>query len=183
MDLTADKPNEHEFTIAFLFDETYRRTFCHYRYRPLTHPHRMKTDQHAVVTFTLPNAPVTLLGVICQVGIEPTDAAPRVTRGAIQRSTNFSRWQVCARFCSLSGYRLYRLSGLRFHTGEISDQFSLPVRFLNAGVKLAVLLCEFISAFLDLDNVDRPDVLHFRTREELLGNRGRLGQVGENSPT
>jgi len=60
-----------------------------------------------VVTFTFPNAPVTLLGVICHVGIEPTDAASRDTRGAIQRSPTFPVGGFVLASV-LFGYRLHR---------------------------------------------------------------------------
>jgi len=146
-------------------------------------PSPNKTDQHAVVTFTFPSALVTLLGIICHVGVEPTYAAPRDT---MRRHSAQHQLSQLAGLCSLlfsPATICIGLVDLRFHICEISDQFSQPVKFLNTGVKLAVILCEVIGALLDFHNIDRPDVLHFRTCVTVLGKRSRLRQIGVNSPT
>ena len=56
---------------------------------PLAHPHQTEQTSTTVVTISLPITLVTLLGVICHVGIEPTGArpcAPPMKR--MTRSTN-----------------------------------------------------------------------------------------------
>jgi len=80
------------------------------------------------------------------------------------------------------GYRLHRSSWSEIPVW-ISDQFSLPVEFLDSRVKLAVVLCEFISALLDLNHVDRPHILHFRTCVAVLSKRTCQRQIRVNSPT
>src|SRR5882724_19840 len=53
--------------------------------------------------------------------------------------------------------------------------------FLNTRIEIAVILCEFVCALLDLGHVNSRDVLHFRTREAAVRNRGRLRQLGVSS--
>jgi hypothetical protein len=48
-------------------------------------------------------------------------------------------------------------------------------------IEIAVILCEFVCALLDLGHVNRRDVLNFRTREATVRNRGRLRQFGLSS--
>jgi hypothetical protein len=64
-----------------------------------------ETDQHAVVTLTVTCTLVTLLGVICYVGIEPTDAAPASPYAFTRRSPS---GQVVLASVS-SDYQLHRL--------------------------------------------------------------------------
>ena len=89
-----------------------------------------ETDQHAVVTLTMPCAPVTLLGITCDTGIEPVNAAPRVTQGVLQTQPNLAQLAGVCSPLFLSDYRLHRLL----------DQLSLPVQLLNARVEIAIFL-------------------------------------------
>jgi hypothetical protein len=75
-------------------------------------------------------APVTLLGITCDTGIEPVNAAPRVTQGVLQTQPNLAQLAGVCSPLFLSDYRLHRLL----------DQLSLPVQLLNARVEIAIFL-------------------------------------------
>ena len=66
-------------------------------------------DQHAVVTLTMRCAPVTLLGIICHVGVEPNDAAPRATNEACFHAIQLSQLAGLCSPPSPSDYQLHRL--------------------------------------------------------------------------
>ena len=57
-----------------------------------------KQTSTLVVTLTLPRTLVTLLGINCHVGVEPTDAAPRITKGVFTDAVQLAQ---LAGLCSL----------------------------------------------------------------------------------
>ena len=76
---------------------------------PLAHPHPIKTDQHSVVTITLPNTPVTILGVSRNLMTLPlTSALTRVLNafqlnpvGGLCSPLLYSGYQLHFLFCQL----------------------------------------------------------------------------------
>jgi len=60
----------------------------------------------------MPCAPVTLLGITCDTGIEPVNAAPRVTQGVLQTQPNLAQLAGVCSPLFLSDYRLHRFTRL-----------------------------------------------------------------------
>jgi hypothetical protein len=135
---------------------------------PLTHPRRIEIDQHAVVTLRIALCPCDFAGHDLSFGNRTRDAAPRVDQ---------RRLSDAAQLYPVGGFVLASISSdYRLH--RLLNHFSLPVEFLNTRIEIAIILCEFVCALLDLSHVNSRDVLHFRTCEPTLSNRSCLGQFG-----
>lgn len=84
---------------------------------PLTHPRPIKTDQHVVVTLLITQCSCDFAGHLLSLGIEPLDAAPRVTVKAQMRKPNFPSWRVMLASVSLPATDCIEL-GLRLQSPE-----------------------------------------------------------------
>ncbi len=71
----------------------------------------MAIDQHAVVTLTMHFKGVTMLGIICDSGVNPMGMAPHTPKGNgfLTVKPNLTQLTGCARFYCF-GYQLAQLS-------------------------------------------------------------------------